>query len=58
MEEMILSPIGLMLCIITASAKRIRANILLGFEHQSIKQEGFYKKPHLPIQGRSPPLFA
>ena len=57
MEEMILSPIGLMLGIIAASAKRIKAKIVFGFEHKSVKQEGFYKKLHMPIQGRSPPLF-
>jgi len=73
MEESILSPIGLMLGVIAASANSIRTNLVFGLKHQSVnpvrkfglcffsngvKQEGFYKKLHLPIHSRSPPLLA
>ncbi len=57
MEERILAPIGLVVGIITTFAKRIKARGEFGFNHQLVRQKGFYKKLHLPIQGRSPPLF-
>lgn len=56
MEESILAPIGLVVGIITTFAKRIKAKREFGFNHQLVKQEGLYKKLHLPIQSRSPPL--
>jgi hypothetical protein len=57
MEEIILSPIGLVFRII-AAPKRINANITFGYTLKLLKHGGFYKKLHLPIQSRSPPLFA
>jgi len=58
MEERILAPIGLVMGIITDYTKRIRAESEFGLNHQRVRQEGLYKKLHLPIQGRSPPLSA
>ncbi len=57
MEESMISPIGLMLGVIAASAERIGLKPLFGFKHKRVVNEGFYKKFHLPIQSRSPPLF-
>lgn len=56
MDEKILAPIGLIMGIIAASAQRIRVAQQYGCGHQLIEQERFYRKFHLPIQGRSPPL--
>ena len=56
MEECILTPIGLVMGIISTYTKRIRAELEFGFNHRMVRQEGLYKKLHSPIQGRSPPL--
>jgi hypothetical protein len=54
MVETILTPIGREQGIIEES---IEIKLVFDFKRQSIKQKGFYKKPQLPIHGRSPPLF-
>jgi len=56
MDETIVAPIGLVMGIITSYAVRIKAEWEFGFNLQSLNQEGFNKKIHSPIQGRSPPL--
>ncbi len=56
MEERIVAPIGLVVGIITSCTERIEAGGFFGLNHQIARQESLYKKFHLPVQGRSPPL--
>ena len=57
MVERILAPIGLEQGVVEETISRIWIKLVYCFKRQLIVQEGFYKKPHLPIHGRSPPPF-
>jgi len=56
MEERIVAPIGLVMGVITACTERIRTWGEFGLNHKIARHESLYKKFHLPVQGRAPPL--
>ncbi len=57
MVERILAPIGLEQGVVEETTGRIWIKLVFCIKRQLVKQEGFYKKPHLPIHSRSPPPF-
>ncbi len=56
MDEKILAPIGLEQGIIEETMYGIWIKLVFAYARQLLKQGGFYRKLHLPVQGRSPPL--
>jgi len=50
--------IAVMWLILTVSACLVVTRQMMGFAHQSVKQNGMQKKPHSPNQIRPPPLLA
>jgi hypothetical protein len=56
MDEKIFAPIGLEQGVIEESTAMIWIKLVFAYACRLSKQGGFYRKLHLPVQGRSPPL--